>query len=85
MKSRQVLKAGYIAVSAVGWIVGSIAFGLFGIIPAIQGLWTWDLCGIPLIVGSVSWLALFYLGAWLKGKHADGQKAEEATKETINA
>ena len=71
MKNRRIFRVGYIVVDVVGWIVGSIAFGLFGIIPAIQGLWTWDLCGIPLIVGSVSWLVLFYLGVWLKGKYTN--------------
>ena len=80
MKNGRVVKAGYVAVSAIGWVVGAIAAGLFGIIPAIQGLWAWDSCGIPLIVGLVSWLALFYLGIWLKGKCTSDRRAEEATK-----
>ena len=58
---------GYIII-VIAYIQGINAIFYFGILPAIGGVWTWANFGLPLVLGLVGFLALNWLGTWLKDK-----------------
>lgn len=59
---------GGLATIIVGYVIGAVAVSLFGVLPAVEGFWSWNEHGLSLLLGFVGALLLCALGTWLRNK-----------------
>ena len=66
-------------VQIIGYIAAIFASLYFGVVPALNRVWTWRF-GIALVIGIVVAGLLIALGGWLRNKAKEGAKQKSDNK-----